>query len=194
MIEQYVGYLKVKGDVKYTVCDISSPEAKELQKRIVDAIDNKYDWDLYIKLRDQLHKSFGVRSYSFKNMVVSAGRNVLARLLAGNTDYSGEINYCALGNTTATATAGNTTLGNELYRKEVSSKTYENNVAYVSTFFTATEIDGTFEEVGHFIDGSSSADTGQLWSRIATPDTAELPITKSNTESLTIDYKVVFVP
>jgi len=193
-LQQSVGYLKTKGDVVYTICDMRSEEAMNLQRKIVDAIDNKYNWDLYRSLVGELNRKFKVRQYAFHNIVVTTGRAVLARLLAGETTYSGEINYCALGNYTATATASDTTLGNELYRKEVSSKAYASNNAYVSTFFTATEIDGTFEEVGHFIDGTAVVDSGQLFSRIASPNTAELPVTKSNTESLTIDYRVCLTP
>lgn len=192
-LEKEVGYLKTRGDIIYTVCDITSKEAKKLQAKIVDAIDNKYDWKLYKKLTGELHRKFKVRQFELHNVVVVAGRAVLARLIAGDTTYSGEINYCALGDYTATATGTDTKLGNEKYRKLISSHTSADNVAYISTFFTATEVDGTFEEVGHFIDGTAVKDSGQLFSRIASPNTAELPVTKSNTESLTCDYKVVLL-
>ncbi len=192
-LEHEVGYLKTRGDVTYTVCDITSKKAKKLQAKIVDAIDNKYDWKLYRKLVAELHEKFKVRQFEFHNAVVVAGRAVLARLLAGDATYSGEINYCALGDYTATATGTDTELGNEKYRKLISSQTSADNVAYISTFFTATEVDGTFEEVGHFIDGTGTKDSGQLFSRISSPNTAELPVVKSNTESLTIDYKVVLL-
>ena len=192
-LESEIGYLKTKGDVTYTICDVRSEKAKKIQAKIVDAIDNKQDWKLYRKLLDRFYKEFKVRQFTFHNVVVTAGRAVLARLLAGDTTYSGEINYCALGNYTATATGTDTALGNELYRKLVSSKTSDSNVAYISTFFTATEVDGTFEEVGHYIDGTATKDSGQLFSRISSPNTSELPVTKSNTESLTIDYKVVLL-
>jgi len=192
-LESEVGYLKLRGTVTFTVCDMRSKEAQELEKKIVDAIDNKQDWKLYRKLVDELHRKFKVRQVIIPNRIVTVGKNVLCRLLAGNQDYSGEINYCALGNVTATSTFSDTALGGEQYRKLVSSKTYQDNVAYFSTFFTATEVVMTIDEVGHFIDGTATKDSGQLWSRIASPETENLPVSKSNTESLTIDYKVVLI-
>lgn len=113
------------------------------------------------------------------NIIVTAGFNVLARLLAGDTTYSGEINYGALGTDDTAPALGDTTLGAESYRKIVSSQSADANVAYVDFFYAATDCNGTYEEFGNFIDGTGSADSGQLFSHIATGGW-----TKSNTESL----------
>jgi len=183
---------KIVGEVVYTLCDIATEEAKRIQDKIVYALYETKDWGLYKKATKELHDKFMVKRLVVPNRVVTVGKEVLCRLLSGDTTYSGEVNYCALGIGSAASTIGDITLSDEVYRKLVSSATYEDNKAYLSTFFTATETTGTYREIGHFIDGTAVADSGQLWSRIAKADTGELPLDKSNTESLTIDYKVTF--
>ncbi len=183
--------LKTKGEIKLTWCDIRSPEALALQKKIVKATGLRYR-----ELLEELHKRFSIRSMVIENLCPLAGRNVLAMLLAGDVTYSGEINYCALGTTSTPTTAADTALGYEVYRKLVSSATHNSTgtpTAYFSTFFTAAETSGTYREVGHLIDGTAATPSGQLFSRISTPETAELPLTKSVTESLTVDYKVEII-
>lgn len=103
------------------------------------------------------------------NIVVTAGRNVLARRLAGNTTYTGAINYGALGTAASPVPANSDTqLGTEVYRKLASSQTYSSNITYVDFFYASTDCNGTYTEFGNFIDGSAGANTGQLFSRIAT--------------------------
>lgn len=103
------------------------------------------------------------------NIVVTAGRNVLARRLAGNTTYTGAINYGALGTQASPSIVnGATQLGTEAYRKLVSSQSYSSNIAYVDFYYAATDCNGTYTEFGNFIDGAAGANTGQLFSYIAT--------------------------
>jgi len=102
------------------------------------------------------------------NIIVTTGRAVLARLLAGDATYSGEINYGALGTDNTAPVNADTTLGTEVYRKLASSQAFEDNIAYIDFFYEAGDTDGTYEEFGNFIDGGAGADTGQLFSHIAT--------------------------
>lgn len=103
------------------------------------------------------------------NLVTTAGRNVLARRLAGNTTYTGAINYGALGTQVSPSPVnGSTQLGTEVYRKLNSSATYSSNIAYVDFFYAATDTNGTYTEFGNFIDGTGTANSGQLFSYIAT--------------------------
>ncbi len=180
---------KIIGEKTFSFCDVSSLEAQKLQKEITEAIAKKDDVK-YRLLVDELHSKFLTRRLVVKNLIPTVGRTVFAMILAGTFTYTGKINYCALGTSATAAANGNTQLGTEVFRKLVSSSTFANNIAYISTFFTANETTGTYYEVGHFIDGTATVNTGQLFSRIADPETAELPLTKSNTESLTVDYKV----
>lgn len=114
------------------------------------------------------------------NIVVTAGRNVLARRLAGNTTYTGAINYGALGTQASPSPAnGSTQLGTESYRKLASSLSYAANVAYVDFFYAAADCNGTYTEFGNFIDGTGTANSGQLFSYIATGGW-----TKSSVQSL----------
>jgi hypothetical protein len=114
------------------------------------------------------------------NIVVTMGRNVLARLLAGDTTYSGQINYGALGSSSTAVSNADTQLGTEVYRKLFASHTTDgNNVAYVDFFYAATDTNGTYNEFGNVIDGTASANTGRLFSHILTGGW-----TKSNVQSM----------
>ncbi|MDF1498513.1 MAG: hypothetical protein P1P85_04145 [Patescibacteria group bacterium] len=181
--------IKIKGKALLSFCEIKTDEARELEKRVKEASE-KGNHAGYMKLKEELYKKFGTRKVVLENIVTTAGRTVLARLLIGDVTFSGEINYCALGTDATASTVGDTTLGVEVFRKQISSGSYSTSNAYISTFFTATETTGTYNEIGHFIDGAAGVNTGQLFSRIADPETVELPITKSATESLTIDYSI----
>ena len=102
------------------------------------------------------------------NLITTAGRAVLCNLLAGNTTYSGQINYGLLGTGTPNVVNGATQLVTEAYRKTFSSHTSSGNIAYIDFFFAATDWNGTATEFGNVIDGTASANTGQLFSYIAT--------------------------
>ena len=115
------------------------------------------------------------------NLVATVGRAVLAQRLAGNTAYSGTINYGALGSSTTAPANGDTQLGTEVFRKLVSSQAVVSNIAYLSFFYSASEANGTHREFGTFIDGTASANTGQLFTHVA------INITKTSTQTLTID-------
>lgn len=198
--------IHAKGEYTVSTCDTSSPKAKEMVKDIESVIEwgrnlvasspTKANidlaWKTYREKLAEFHKLFLVKQVVYHNKVVDRGTEMLARIVSGDTTYTGIINYCALGTGTAAGAAGDTQLGTETFRKLVSSKTYSANQAFISTFFTAVETTGTYGEVGHFVDGTGTANSGRLFSRIGDPDTTELTVTKSASETLTIDYKVTF--
>lgn len=103
------------------------------------------------------------------NMVVTAGKNSMASALIGQTaNNQGIINYCALGLGTTAPALGDTTLEDELFRKLISVKSVEDNVATFSTFFNTSEAIGTLREAGLFGDAASlTADSGTLFCRTA---------------------------
>jgi hypothetical protein len=121
------------------------------------------------------------RIYKNQNLIATVGRSVIAQRLANVLVYTGVINYGALGTSVTPPADGNTQLENEVFRKAVASATYSANVAYITFFYTATEVSGTFREFGNFIDGTAVVNTGQLFSRVA------VNWTKTLTESLTLD-------
>ncbi len=130
---------------------------------------------------NRLRKQGIVIDYKAKhNIIVTAGRNVLARRLAGNTTYTGAINYGLLGTQAGpTPTNASTQLGTEVFRKLAASLSYDTNIAYADFFYTAADTNGTYTEFGNVIDGAAGANTGQLFSYIATGGW-----TKTNVQSL----------
>lgn len=126
------------------------------------------------------------RVQEYKNLITTAGRAALASHLtsASPSPTTIRINYVALGTNAAAPANGDTQLGTETYRNAVASETNASNVAYVSGFFGATEVSGTLNEVGLFIAGTATANSGTLFSHAA------ISVTKSTTETLTIDYTI----
>jgi hypothetical protein len=109
------------------------------------------------------------RHHMAHNLVATVGRNVIARLLVGDTTYTGAINYGALGTSSTTPNNSDTQLGTEVYRKLYASRTTDgNNVSYIDFFYAATDTNGTYTEFGNVIDGTASANTGRLFSHILT--------------------------
>lgn len=103
------------------------------------------------------------------NIIPTVGRNVLARLLAGETTYSGEIDYGAVGSGTSAFSNASTTLNTEVYRAQADSQAYDDNIAYIDWFIASGDVaDQTFQEFGAFIDGSAAADSGQAFSLLIT--------------------------
>lgn len=133
-----------------------------------------------------LKKTGALVSHTHKhNLITTAGRTVLARRIAGNTTYTGAINYGLLGTQASPSPSnGSTQLGTEVFRKLASSQTYDNNIAYVDFFYTAGDTNGTYTEFGNVIDGTGSANTGQLFSYVATGGWV-----KSNSQSLFVSCK-----
>ena len=142
--------------------------------------------DIYAELVTNYEKLAKISEVAYENLVPTAGRNVIARRLANNTTYTGIINYAALGSSTTTPANGDTTLGTETYRKTLDSQTYVNNIAYLSAFIPAGTATGTHNEGGLFIDGTGSADTGQIFSHVLFSPA----VTKAALNSLTLDITI----
>ena len=116
---------------------------------------------------DRFIKSGQIKEiYNKQNLIVDAGLEVVARLLAGDNTYSGEINYGALGDGSATVLVSDTVMENELYRKLASDSSYDGKIAYVDFFYEKADVAGTFTRFANFIDGTASADSGVMWSHL----------------------------
>ena len=125
------------------------------------------------------------RVHEYKNLIPLAFRASIIDNMTNPSPSSGLLfNYIALGSSTTAPASGDTTLGTETYRNAVASLTGASNVGYVTGFFDATEVTGTFKEAGIFADGTSSADTGTLASHVA------IDVTKTDTETLTVDFTI----
>ncbi len=178
----------------FTLAKVVSEKAQKIVAQIEACISKRagligeealhQNWLEYSYWQNQLNKFFKTQEIVIENLTTNAGRNVFARLLANDNTYSGNISHTALGDDPTAAAVTDTTLGNEVYRKALSSGSFLNQTAYIETFFTATEVDGTFEEFGNVIDGTGSADTGILFNRFT--DT----VTKSNVETLNVQSQI----
>jgi hypothetical protein len=123
------------------------------------------------------------RIHHYENIVPTVGRALIAETLTNPSPSSSMLaSYMALGTGAATPANGDTRLQTETYRNAVASRTNADNVAYLTAFFDATEVSGTFNEAGIFCGGTASADSGVLLSHVA------INVVKSNTETLTIDW------
>ena len=104
-----------------------------------------------------------------KNIIPTSGRSILARIIAGDTTYTGEVDYGALGDGSPSFNNASTVLDNEVYRSPADSQAFDDNIAYIDWFIAAGDVaDQTFTEFGAFIDGTGTVDTGQAWSLLAT--------------------------
>ena len=124
------------------------------------------------------------RQYRMRNLIVDSGLAILASALT--------LDYIAVGSGTTAPAGSDTKLENETARKAVASSQSSGNKKYVSVYFGLNEANGTINEVGAFSGGSTAPNSGTLFSRIST-ESSELPVTKTNQESLTIDYEVEIV-
>lgn len=102
------------------------------------------------------------------NIVPSAFRNELALLISGTTiTPTLKANYLALGTGSTAVSNSDTQLATEATRGLFSNRSAADNVAYLDRFFaTATVAGNSYNEVGIFIDGTGSANTGTLLSRL----------------------------
>ena len=94
----------------------------------------------------------------------------MARLLAGDVTYSGEVDWGALGDdATPSFNNASTQLVNEVFRSQADSQAFDDNIAYIDWFIASGDVaDDTYTEFGAFIDGTGAADSGQAWSLLAT--------------------------
>lgn len=127
-----------------------------------------------------------LRVYKYHNILPTVGRAAVANALTDSTPSPATIrvNYVALGSGTNVPANGDTTLQTESYRNAIASQTNASNIGYLTGFFSATETSGTYREAGLFIEGTASANSGTLLSRVA------INITKSTSETLTLDWTI----
>lgn len=184
--------VKIKGIYHLKKCVVDTPKAQAMALE-VEEVAKRFGWDAYREILKDFHSRFLVwESLAIENLVVNNGLEMLARVISGDVTYTGVINYCTLGDGNTAVNATDTTLDNEVYRKLVTGTSYSGANAYISTFFNQTEVADTIEEIGHVIDGTGSVNTGRQFSRIEAADTVELPVTKSSSETLTVDYRATF--
>jgi len=109
-----------------------------------------------------------VEEVDFTNLITNAYLDELAKVVQGQTTDL-EIKYLAIGDDNTTPTATDTNLGNELFRKQVTSQD-KTGTGEVTTIFVVIDSEAVFEwqEIGVFAGSTAtaSADTGVLISRV----------------------------
>lgn len=125
----------------------------------------------------------GERRKEFRNLACNAGRTALLNFIASAGGSTG-ITYFAVGTGTAAPLATDTQLGNEVFRKAVSSTTVSGNQILISTFFLAAEGNFSYTEAGPFggTGASGTANSGTLYAH------APYVYTKTSAVALTNDY------
>lgn len=173
----------LKGVFTFRNYAIECQEAQEIDALLRDA--SHIEPNEYKKLLARLEEICTVRTFSVQNQVVLSGRSVFARLLVGDTTYSGEINYGALGTGSAAVSDSDTVLDTEVKRKGTATQIRTNDSVTVDFYYSKSDTNGTYEEFGTFIDGTSTVDTGQLYNRVLTGGW-----TKSALEAMTVSLQI----
>lgn len=127
----------------------------------------------------------GVHQFSFKNRVVIGARSMQVARLIGITTYTGIINYGCLGTNAAAVTDSDTQLGTEVKRKQVASVSQTNDQVSIDFYYSKSDTNGTYQEFGMVVDGTSSANTGLLFNHALTGGW-----TKSSSESMTVSIQI----
>ena len=176
--------------IKVNKSDVSSKEARELNDRIQEK--SRAGKDPAKEIRE-LNEKYSIQKFETTNKLPLDGRKLIP--LAWNNDVNDLfVNYAAVGTDSTAAADGDTQLDSEIFRRGIASHTTgsgsDADKFYPTAFFGAEDFSGTVEEVGLFIQGTDSANSGYLFSRFASPDTVELPVTKSSTETLSCEYTI----
>jgi hypothetical protein len=174
---------RVSGRLVFSNFLLTSPRAREIDARLGAAYDMpENEWR---SLMGELALLCPIRTLEKRNIVVLSGRSAMARILLGDTTYSGAINYGALGTDSTAPAASDTTLGAEVARKLFARRTRTDAQLNFDFFYSQLDTDGTYEEFGIFIDGDASADTGQLFNHALTGGWA-----KTNAEAMTVSVQI----
>jgi hypothetical protein len=183
-----VGKISINTEIKYTKCALRDKRAWWLNYKIDHLIKEGKDFKKYLK---ELHENYTTKTFVTHNVSPTVGRAILAKVLTGD-ETDGKINYTAVGAGSIAATITQTQLADEIFRKLTASTAYGSGVdahkAYITAFYTAGDFIGTVREVGLFIQGNASANTGYLFSRHGKTDSADLPLDKSAAETLSVEY------
>lgn len=107
------------------------------------------------------------RQFETHNKIPNVLRYEFAKKIAGiAVTPTFAANYIAVWSGIVAAADTDTQLGTELVRGTFTTRTASLNVAYLDKFFTATEVGGlTINEIGTFVDGTGTANSGYLISR-----------------------------
>ena len=122
-----------------------------------------------------------VSDNTYHNLIPTVFRTMIAARLAGGTDDT-DIAYGALATGAGTPAIGDTTLSTELVRKVFATISSSGAVVTASTFFGASEGNGTLTQFGTFGNGATgAADSGTLCNIVAISEV------KTSSETLSVE-------
>lgn len=158
-----------------TVVEILKDKSGVLRDEI-SRIVSSYTWHLLSRCR----------IIEAHNKIPNVLRYELAKKIAGITVTPTFVaNYLAVWSGVVAVSDTDTQLWTELVRWLFTQRTADLNTAYLDKFFSSTEVGGlTINEVGTFVDGTGTANSGYLLSRILTN------ITLSANETLTVNVSI----
>ena len=157
---------KWKGKITFTNFLIEGEEAENIKSMLANAVDIPFaDFEKHF---NRLTELCSVKEKIAYSQIVQVGREVFARILVGDTTYTGIINYGLLGTASTGVTDGDTQLAAEVKRKGVATRTRSGDTLTFRFFYSKSDTNGTYQEFGTVIDGTASANTGQLFNRALT--------------------------
>src|SRR5215204_3304547 len=174
------------GILTFQTFPIESPRASQIDQLLGSGMLSAGQFSALLHELTQISKP---RTLVVRNLVVLAGRAVIALRLIGDLTYTGTINYGALGTDSTAVNAADTTLGTEVARKLFARRTRTNAQVNLDFYYSQADTDGTYEEFGMVVDGTATADTRQLFNHALTGGW-----TKTNTEAMTISVQININP
>lgn len=175
-----------RGKIVLTNYKIESKQAEAIQSLIDLLVSMRAmpQW-LFDLLERRLRSLCVTRETVFNNAVVLSGRSVFARLMIADTTYTGEIKWGAIGTSTTAVADNQTQLVAEVARKGIATRVRTDDSVALRFFFTKSDASGTFEEFASFIDGTSTANSGQMYNRALTGGWV-----KSSLEAMTVSLQL----
>lgn len=128
---------------------------------------------LQIRLFQRIQEILDAGSLNYKvaspNLIMTGnltGRDLFVQYLIGGTIYTG-INYAGIGTSNTATASTDTQLGAEVARQVVSLATdVSYNQAQIQFFFTDANLtNGTYKEVGSFMNASATLNSGKIFNR-----------------------------
>lgn len=174
------------GVYKLTLAHLETPEQLALHEKIERMRNEGCD---YMHLVRKLNAMCRTDVYFEKNIIPTVARAMLVDYLINTSPANdARINYTALGTNVTAVSNAQTQLVAETYRRTVASASQSSNVGFVTAFYSATEVVGTFYEHGLFCDATSAANSGVMFSRVLLNNGNG--VVKGSTQTLTIDYTI----
>jgi len=122
--------------------------------------------------------------FEYENLVTTTGKTMIAKRLGGEGNDC-NITYAAVGTNAAVPALADVKLGTELLRKTLTSNSYSGAIAYITSYFGASEANGALKEFGLFGEAASATpDSGTLFNHAA------INVTKTSSYTMTIESTI----